>query len=79
MLNEKNTDLILPSSVFVSWYVSATLGPYHLGFKPKKITLDLFTEADTCTLFELPWHKAFNTNKNEFIIYMLSFKLGVSK
>lgn len=68
MINEKHTDIILPSLVFVSWYVSATLGPSPLGFKPKKITLDLFTEVDTSTIFGFPWHKAFNTNRNELVI-----------
>lgn len=62
--NEKHTDTVLPSLIFVSWYVSANLGQYHLGFKPKKITLNLFTEVDTCIVFGFPWHKAFNTNKN---------------
>lgn len=79
MFSEKRTDIILPSLVLVSWYVSANLGQYHLGFEPKKIPLDLFTKVVTCIIFGFPWDKAFNTNRNEFIIYMLPFKLGVSK
>lgn len=79
MFSEKHTDIILPSLVLVSWYVSANLGQYHLGFEPKKIPLDLFTKVVTCIIFGFPWDKAFNTNRNEFIIYMLPFKLGVSK
>lgn len=79
MFSEKHTDIILPSLVLVSWYVSANLGQYHLGFEPKKIPLDLFIKVVTCIIFGFPWDKAFNTNRNEFIIYMLPFELGVSK
>lgn len=75
MINEKHIDIILLSLVFVSWYVSATLGLYHLGFKPKKITLDLFTKVDTSTIFGFLCHKAFNTNKNELFISTLLAKL----